>query len=65
MDQYTETELTNKIHTFLAKKLQKFPELDSYELQPVQKITVRNHRPSNFFTTLENLNTFWAQQIHS
>jgi len=65
MNQYTETELTNKIHTFLGKKFQKYPELDTYKLEPVRKITVRSHRDSNFFTALENLNSLWAQRIHS
>ncbi|MES2630666.1 MAG: hypothetical protein V4611_01795 [Patescibacteria group bacterium] len=65
MNQYTETELTNKIHTFLGKKFQKYPELDTYELKPVHKITVRSHRDSNFFAALENLNSLWAQRIHS
>jgi hypothetical protein len=65
MKQYTEAELTNKIHTFLAQKSQKFPELDSEVLTPARKIIVRDQRSSNIFTALENLNTFWAQRIHS
>ena len=65
MKQYTEAELTNRIHTFLARKSQKFPELDSLALTPVRKIAVRDQKTSNIFTALENLNTFWAQRIHS
>jgi len=65
MKQYTEAELTNKIHTFLARKSQKFPELDSETLKPVRKIVVRDQRGSNIFTALESLNSFWAQRIHS
>jgi hypothetical protein len=65
MNQYTEAELTNKIHTFLAKKSQKFPELDSLELKPVRKIVVRDQRSSNIFTALENMSSLWAQRIHS
>ena len=65
MNQYTEAELTNKIHSFLAKKSQKFPELDNAALTPVRKIVVRDRKTSNIFTALENLNTLWAQRIHS
>jgi len=65
MRQYNETELTNKIHVFLAKKSQKFPEVFNIELKPVRKITVRDRNESNFFTMLEDLNAFWAQRIHS
>jgi len=65
MKQYTETELSNKIHTFLGKKLQKYPELSTYNLESASKSTVKTHRSSNFFATLENLNSLWAQRIHS
>lgn len=65
MRQYNETELTNKIHVFLAKKSQKFPEVFTQELRPVRKITVRDRNESNFFTMLENLNALWTQRIHS
>jgi len=65
MKQYTEAELTNKIHTFLAQKSQKFPELDNVKLSPVRKIVVRDRHSSNIFTALESMNTFWAQRIHS
>jgi hypothetical protein len=65
MKQYTEVELTNKIHTFIAKKSQKFPELNNFELTPIRKIIVLDRHSSNIFTALENLNTFWAQRIHS
>ena len=65
MQQYTENELTNKIHTFLAKKSQKYPEIDTTPLSPVRKIVVRDRHSSNIFTALENFNTFWAQRIHS
>ena len=65
MQQYTEDELTNKIHTFLAKKSQKYPEIATNPLSPVRKIVVRDRRSSNIFTALENLNNFWAQRIHS
>jgi hypothetical protein len=65
MNQYTEAELTNKIHTFMARKTERFPELESLQVKPVRKIVVRDQRSSNIFTALENLNTFWAQRIHS
>jgi len=65
MKQYTEAELTNKINSFLAKKSQKFPELDKLEITSARKIVVRDRHSSNIFTALENLNTFWAQRIHS
>ena len=64
MKQYTEAELTNKIHSFLAKKSQKFPELETMELNAKRRIIVRDRRSSNIFTALENLNSLWAQRIH-
>ncbi|MDB5162457.1 MAG: hypothetical protein JWN28_64 [Candidatus Saccharibacteria bacterium] len=65
MNQYTEAELTNKIHTFMARKSERFPDLDRFEVKPVRKIVVKDQRSSNIFTALESLNTFWAQRIHS
>lgn len=65
MKQYTETELTDKIQTFLTKKYQKFPEIDTLEMAPVRKIIVRDRRTSNIYTALESMNTFWAKRIHS
>jgi hypothetical protein len=65
MKQYTEAELTNKIQTFLTKKSQKFPEIDTLAITPVRKIIVRDQHSSNIFTALESMNTFWAQRIHS
>jgi hypothetical protein len=65
MKQYTEAELTNKIHTFLANSSQKFPELENYDLKQRQKIVMRDRRTSNVFTALSNLNSLWAQRIHS
>lgn len=64
MKQYTEAELTNKIHTFLEKKSKKFPDYDTFALKPARKIIVRDHYSSNIFTALESLNTFWAQRVH-
>ena len=65
MHQYNETELTNKIHVFLAKKSQKFPEIFMLDIKPTRKITVRDRSESSIFTFLEDLNSLWAQRIHS
>jgi hypothetical protein len=65
MNQYTGDELTNKIHTFMARKTEKFPELNNFKQKPVRRIALRDRRTSNIFTALENLNTLWGQRIHS
>ena len=65
MQQYTEAELSNKIHTFLARKSLKFPEIETVASSSRRKIIVRDRRSSNVFTALENLNSLWAQRIHS
>lgn len=65
MDQYTETELTNKIHTFLGERFEKFPELRSNKFNPAHKARVKDYRESNIFTALENLNNLWARRVHS
>lgn len=68
MDQISEAELTNRINTFMARKIEQFPELEkkqrrfSRELssheQPVQHDT---HTP----TFLEKINEFWVLRVHA
>ena len=65
MDKYNNDELDSKIHTFLDKKSEKYPELDPASEKVVTQIPVKDENEVSVFSFLESLNSFWARRVHS
>ena len=59
MYKYTDEELSNKIHTFLDRKCQKFPGIEEEAMKPVRKITVTQRSRSCSISTIRQMNA-WA-----
>lgn len=65
MHTYTNDELTRKIHTFLHKKSQKYPEIGNVQRPRAQKIHVREAHKAAIVSIFDTLNNLWAQRLRS
>lgn len=63
MNQISEAELTNRINTFMARKMEQFPELEK-KRRHVSKVSQSRYDIQNP-TFLEKMNEFWAQRVHA
>ena len=63
MEQLSETELTNRINSFLARKMEQYPELQKSRRHAVKKPYDRKEVYNPTF--LEKLNDLWIQRVHA
>ena len=63
MHQISETELTNRINTFMARKTKRLTELEADQLRFLPKDLSRSMTRTPTF--LEKMNEFWVHQIHA
>lgn len=61
---YENDELTHKIHTFLNKKSQRFPQI-TIKRPLVRKIRVHEESKVAIVSLFETLNTQWLQRLRS
>ncbi len=60
MNTYAGKELDERIHKFLAKRTQRFP-----ELQPETRLVKESRYQQRFINPLEKASIFWAHHIHA
>jgi len=60
METYTGQELDAKIHTFLNKRTQRFP-----ELQETDTMTRLDRYDNRFINPLEKASLLWSRYIHA
>lgn len=63
MEQLSEAELTNRINSFLARKMEQYPELQKTRRRGVKK--PYDSRDTCTPTFLEKLNDLWIQRVHA
>lgn len=70
MDLLEEPELTNRINTFMARKMQQYPDLAKKSRFLPKKPLARpqSYEPTfliKFSSVLEKLNEVWVQRVHA